>query len=64
MMIVSTSKIGLFFQEVGTRAVPGAYAAPPSREAIQRFLKVSERYGYWNATPEENTRVGLTLPGV
>lgn len=64
MTIVSTSKIGRFFQEVGTRAVPGAYAAPPSREAIQRFLNVSERYGYWNATPEENARVGLTLPGM
>ena len=51
-----------YFQEVGTRAVPGAYAAPPSREAIQRFLKVSERYGYWNATPEENARVGLSVP--
>ena len=64
MTIVSTSKIGRFFQEVGTRAVQGAYNTPPSREAIQRFLKVSERYGYWNATPEENARVGLTLPGV
>ena len=64
MTIVSTSKIGRFFQEVGTRAVQGAYNTPPSREAIQRFLKVSERYGYWNATPEENARVGLTLPSV
>jgi len=47
---------------VGTRAVPGAYAASPSRQAIQRFLKVSERYGYWNATPEENARVCLSVP--
>ena len=64
MMIVSTSKIGRFFQEVGTPAVQGAYNTPPSRQAIERFLRVSERYGYWNATPEENARVGLTLPGV
>ena len=57
-----TTRQSEFFQEVGTRAVPGVYAASASREAIQRFLKVSERYGYWNATPEENARVGLSVP--
>ena len=37
-------------------------AAPPSPEAIERFLQTSARYGYWNATPDENAAVGLTLP--
>jgi len=26
---------------------------------IQRFLNVAARYGYWNAKPEENARVGI-----
>jgi hypothetical protein len=50
-IVVSTPRIGRFFREV---------AGPPSDAAIQRFLEVAERYGYWNATPEENAGVGLT----
>jgi quercetin dioxygenase-like cupin family protein len=52
MIIVSTARIGRFFREV---------AGPPSQAVIQRFLETSERYGYWNATPEENAAVGLEL---
>jgi quercetin dioxygenase-like cupin family protein len=63
MVIVSTDRIGRFFQEVGSPVVPGRQPAPPTPEAIQHFLETSARYGYWNATPEENERVGITLPG-
>jgi Cupin domain len=63
MDIVSTSKIGRFFQEVGTPVRPGARpSGPPSSEAIRHFIETAERYGYWNATPEENARIGLSLP--
>jgi hypothetical protein len=34
---------------------------PPSPEALQHSQEVSERYGYWNATPEENARIGIEL---
>jgi hypothetical protein len=61
MLVISTSRIGRFFREIGKPAVPGAPAAPPSPEEIARFLKVSEKYGYWNAPPEENARVGLRV---
>lgn len=61
MVIVSTDRIGLF-QEVGSPVVSGRQPAPPTPEVIQRFLETSARYGYWNATPEENERVGITLP--
>jgi uncharacterized RmlC-like cupin family protein len=47
MLLVSTNRIGRFFKEV---------AAEP-----QRFQEISERYGYWNSTPEENARIGLPL---
>jgi hypothetical protein len=31
-------------------------------DAIQRFLNLSEWYGYWNAGGEENAQVGFELP--
>jgi hypothetical protein len=55
-IIATTSRIARFFREVATP--PG----PPSEAAIRRFLEVSARYGYWNATPENNARVGLPPP--
>jgi quercetin dioxygenase-like cupin family protein len=51
-IIVSTATIGRFFREI---------AGPPSEEAVQRFLETSQRYGYWNATPEENAAVGISM---
>jgi quercetin dioxygenase-like cupin family protein len=59
MMIASTTKIGRFFRELGAPVAPGLPPAPPSAERVQRFLATSDRYGYWNASPEENARVGL-----
>ncbi len=61
MLIVSTSKLARFFQELGVPVQPGETPNPPSPEALRRFQDVSTRYGYWNATPEENARVGIPL---
>jgi quercetin dioxygenase-like cupin family protein len=62
--IVTTRKMGRFFQEVGTPVRPATTsAAPPSEAEIQHFLETAERYGYWNASPEENAKVGLHLAG-
>jgi quercetin dioxygenase-like cupin family protein len=62
MILITTSRLGRFLKEVGRPAVPGEPSPPPSPEEIQRFLKTSERYGYWNATPEENAKVGIVVP--
>jgi quercetin dioxygenase-like cupin family protein len=48
MIVISTPTIARFFREV-------AGATP------EHFLAVSERYGYWNATPEESAAVGLPV---
>jgi quercetin dioxygenase-like cupin family protein len=62
-IVVTTARLGRFFREIGTPVAPGSpTGGPPPAEAIQRFLETAERYGYWNATPEENAEVGLTLP--
>lgn len=61
--VISTARMGRFFREIGTPVPPGSGShEPPTPEAIKRFLAVAVRYGYWNASPEENARVGLSLP--
>jgi quercetin dioxygenase-like cupin family protein len=61
-ILISTVKIGRFFRELG-RPVGSSEEPhwPPRPATIERFLATAERYGYWNATPEENAAVGLRL---
>jgi len=59
MLIVSTDRIGRFFQEVGSPVRDGPQVRP--FDPFERFLQASKRYGYWNASPEENARVGIVL---
>jgi quercetin dioxygenase-like cupin family protein len=59
MLIITTKRLGQFVQETG-RPVTGA-PQPVTPEALARFAAVSARYGYWNATPEENAAVGIHL---
>jgi quercetin dioxygenase-like cupin family protein len=48
MYLLSTATMARFFREI---------AASP-----EDFLAISDRYGYWNATPEENAEIGITVP--
>jgi|RhiMetdeSRZDD1v2_1073273.scaffolds.fasta_scaffold16810_4 quercetin dioxygenase-like cupin family protein len=60
MVLVSTSRLGRFFQETGAPAAPGAAPAwPPAADRVAHFIATAERYGYWNAMPDENAAVGL-----
>lgn len=62
-IIASTSRIGRFFLEVGTPLDPnGKPDWPPSAEKVRKFLESVDRHGHWIATPEENARVGLSIP--
>ena len=61
MIIATTSRIGRFFREVGTRLARGAVPDRPTPDAIERFLEMAEDYGYWNGSREENARVGIQL---
>ena len=49
MILVSTGTIGRFFREIVGKD-------------LDEFLAICDRYGYWNATPEENAAIGLTVP--
>jgi hypothetical protein len=60
---VTTSKIGRFFREIGRPVTPeGQLPARPSAEEMRHFQEIAKRYGFWSATAEENTEVGLCLP--
>jgi quercetin dioxygenase-like cupin family protein len=58
-LIVTTPTIGRFFIEIGRPVTPGVPAPPPTPELLEHFGRVSARYGYWNASPEENAALGI-----
>ncbi len=62
-IIVTTAALGRFLREIGTpldHATPTPW--PPTPTALKRFVEAARRYGHWNASPEENARVGLAAP--
>jgi oxalate decarboxylase/phosphoglucose isomerase-like protein (cupin superfamily) len=59
VLIITTKKLGEFFQEVGRQESDSQTPVKP--EDLSHFAKISARYGYWNASPEENALVGLRM---
>ena len=57
--IITSKRLGRFFKEAG-RPLTGE-PQPVTPEDLARFAAVSARYGYWNATPEENAAVGIRM---
>ena len=53
--------VGLSCVFVSFQALAAAAEVPLAQD-IERLLTTSVRYGYWNATPEENAAVGISLP--
>ncbi len=60
--VISTPRMARFFLEIGRIVPDGSEPPPVTAEAAQRFQETAQRYGYWNATPEENAEIGLALP--
>jgi quercetin dioxygenase-like cupin family protein len=59
-IIVTTARMGRFFQEIG-RPVTGT-PAPPNPEELEHFVNVAVKYGYILGSAEENATVGITIP--
>ncbi|ANW01219.1 cupin domain-containing protein [Bradyrhizobium icense] len=59
-IIVTTPKLAGLLKAI---SVPASVAAPGtssiSPERVRQALATAESFGYWNASPEENARVGL-----
>src|SRR5262249_33821488 len=60
-LLFTTSKHGRYFQEIGRRLASGESVRPPTLDEIQHFLETARRYGYWFATPAENSSGGITV---
>ena len=58
-VIVTTSKLYSFFQEVSAPVNQDRAATPPTPEEIQKLFETAARYGYWMGSPEENAAIGL-----
>ena len=59
MLITTTKKLGRFFEEIG---LPwSGKPQMPTPEVLAHIVETSDRYGYWNASPEENAAVGINL---
>ncbi|MBV8564970.1 MAG: cupin domain-containing protein [Methylobacteriaceae bacterium] len=63
VMVITTPRLARFLREIGEPCIAGGPPpAPPTAERIRHFDETATRYGYWNATPEENAAVGLEMP--
>jgi len=61
MVIVTTAKLFEFFCEITKPFDPDKPAALPSLQATHELSKTAARYGFWIASPEENTAIGLNF---
>jgi uncharacterized RmlC-like cupin family protein len=59
-LIVTTARIGRFFQQIG-RPVTDSMA-PPTADELAHFVEVAVSYGYVLGSSEENAAVGITVP--
>ena len=59
-LITSTAKLGRALREMGQLASEAGKRIPRPAD-IQRLMEISERYGYWLGSREENTAVGIEL---
>ena len=59
-LITCTAKLGCALQEMGQLMSEGGTRIL-SQERIQRLVEISERYGYWLGSREENATVGIEL---
>ncbi|HEY2529419.1 MAG TPA: cupin domain-containing protein [Xanthobacteraceae bacterium] len=57
IVLVTNNRFASFLSEAGRSAIPGAVFASPSPEDIQRLMRVSQAYGYWNASPAESAAI-------
>src|SRR5918994_779459 len=57
--IITTKKLGHFFEETGRPKTNTPQ--PVTSEDLAHFVRISTKYGYCNALPEENSSVGIQM---
>jgi len=59
-LITCTAKLGRALREMRQLAREAGKRTPRPAD-IQRLMEISERYGYWLGSREENAAVGIEL---
>jgi quercetin dioxygenase-like cupin family protein len=59
-LIVTTSRLGRFFEEIGRPMNDSP--SPPTPDELAHFVETSKKYGHVLGTPEENAAVGIDMP--
>lgn len=59
-LIITTPRLGRFFEEVGRPVTPDMQ--PPTPEEVAAFVAKSTEFGYKLASVEENASYGIDLP--
>jgi quercetin dioxygenase-like cupin family protein len=59
-LITTTPKLGNALREMSEPA-HGRDQGSPGPEAMERLAEITERYGYWMASPSENAELGISL---
>ena len=60
-LIITTAKLGRFFEEIGVAMSHDTRLSAPTPEWLQHYIETEKRYGYWSGSPEENAAIGITL---
>jgi quercetin dioxygenase-like cupin family protein len=58
-LIITSARLGRFFQEIGRPVMDEPHPVTP--EELAHVLTVAATYGHWIATPEEHAAVGIRL---
>ncbi|MCW2659244.1 MAG: hypothetical protein JWP83_396 [Mycobacterium sp.] len=56
-LVITTARLGRFFQEVARTGV----THPPTLSELAEFVAAATRYGYDLGTPEQNAAIGIAL---
>jgi quercetin dioxygenase-like cupin family protein len=59
MLLITTAKMGSFFEEIGVTISGEGQRLAPSPERLQHFIEAGIRYGYWLGSREENAAIGI-----
>jgi quercetin dioxygenase-like cupin family protein len=60
-LVITTARLGRFFQDVGKPITPTTPPGPPTPQDIQRFMEVAAAYGHWLGSPAENAAIGIRV---
>lgn len=57
ILMATNGRLARFFFEAGRPVEAGAAFGPPTVEDVERLLRVSRAFGYWNASPAESVAI-------